>query len=70
MDLVPVEKKKECWSNEIIWMTSRLNFGISKQSRYLMVYTDKLTLTGTLNFNQYQMQAVSSRVMGRVERLY
>ncbi|UJF29310.1 efflux RND transporter periplasmic adaptor subunit [Kaistella sp. 97-N-M2] len=32
--------------------------------------SDKLTLTGTLNFNQYKMHSVSSRVMGRVEKLY
>ena len=32
--------------------------------------SDKVTLTGTLNFNQQDIVSVSSRVMGRIERLY
>ena len=31
---------------------------------------DVLILTATLNFNQYQSSSVSSRVMGRIEKLY
>ena len=31
---------------------------------------DKIYLTATLNFNQYKTTSVSSRVMGRIEKLY
>ncbi|QEC69718.1 efflux RND transporter periplasmic adaptor subunit [Panacibacter ginsenosidivorans] len=31
---------------------------------------DKMTLTGTLNFNQDKLSSVSARVEGRIERLY
>ena len=71
MDLVPVEKKKNADPNEIVLNDEQVKLGnIKTVALSDGSMADKLTLTGTLNFNQYQMQAVSSRVMGRVERLY
>jgi Cu(I)/Ag(I) efflux system membrane fusion protein len=71
MDLVPVEKKKNADPNELVLNDEQIKLGnIKTVSLGNDELSDKLTLTGTLNFNQYKMHSVSSRVMGRVEKLY
>ncbi len=71
MDLVPVEKKKNADPNALVLNDEQIKLGnIKTISLSNDDLSDKLTLTGTLNFNQYKMHSVSSRVMGRVEKLY
>lgn len=71
MDLVPVEKKKNDDPNALVLNDEQIKLGnIKTVSLGNDELSDKLTLTGTLNFNQYKMHSVSSRVMGRVEKLY
>ncbi|KEY20157.1 efflux RND transporter periplasmic adaptor subunit [Kaistella antarctica] len=71
MDLVPVEKKKNADPNALVLNDEQIKLGnIKTMSLANDDLSDKLTLTGTLNFDQYKMHSVSSRVMGRVEKLY
>ncbi len=71
MDLVPVEKQENPDPNALVLSESQIKLAnIQTDTIGFGNYGDKITLTGVLNFNQYNMQSVSSRVMGRVEKLY
>ena len=71
MDLVPVEKQENPDPNALVLSESQIKLAnIQTDTIGFGNFGDKITLTGVLNFNQYNMQSVSSRVMGRVEKLY
>lgn len=71
MDLVPVEKQENPDPNALVLTESQIKLAnIQTDTMGFENQGDKITLTGVLNFNQYSMQSVSSRVMGRVEKLY
>ena len=71
MDLVPVEKQENPDPNALVLSESQIKLAnIQTDTIGFGNYGDKITLTGVLNFNQYNMQSVSSRVMGRIEKLY
>ncbi len=71
MDLVPAEKKKNADPNAL-----QLN---EQQIQLANIQTDtirngsignRIVLTGILNFDQTKLETVSSRVAGRIEKLY
>lgn len=71
MDLVPAEKKKNADPNAL-----QLN---EQQIQLANIQTDtiqngsignRIVLTGILNFDQTKLESVSSRVPGRIEKLY
>lgn len=71
MDLVPVEKQENPDPNALVLSESQIKLAnIQTDTIGFGNFGDKITLTGVLNFNQFNMQSVSSRVMGRVEKLY
>ena len=71
MDLVPVEKQENPDPNALVLTESQIKLAnIQTDTIGFGNFGDKITLTGVLNFNQFNMQSVSSRVMGRVEKLY
>lgn len=71
MDLVPVEKQENPDPNALVLTESQIKLAnIQTDTMGFENQGDKITLTGVLNFNQYSMQSVSSRVTGRVEKLY
>ncbi len=71
MDLTPVKKSNGEKTGEIQLSAQQVSLGniltdtIGKGS-----ITDQLVLTATLNFDQSKSTSVSSRVMGRIEKLY
>ncbi|HMT74843.1 MAG TPA: efflux RND transporter periplasmic adaptor subunit [Chitinophagaceae bacterium] len=71
MQLIQVNNSTTAKSDEIKLSAEQIELGnihadtISKSS-----IGDRLVLTATLNFDQMKATSVSSRVMGRVERLY
>jgi len=71
MQLIQVNKSTAAKGDEIKLSAEQIELGnihadtISKSS-----IGDRLVLTATLNFDQMKATSVSSRVMGRVERLY
>ncbi|KMQ70450.1 efflux RND transporter periplasmic adaptor subunit [Chryseobacterium koreense] len=71
MDLVKVKKNKNTDPNAVHLNDTQIQLGNIKTEKITEGSVgDHLTLTGTLNFNQYNMQSVSSRVMGRIEKLH
>lgn len=71
MDLVPVEKKQNPDPDALVLNETQVKLAnIQTDTIKAGAYGDKVTLTGILNFNQNNLKSVSSRVMGRVERLY
>ncbi|MBS1633217.1 MAG: efflux RND transporter periplasmic adaptor subunit, partial [Bacteroidetes bacterium] len=71
MDLVPVEKQENPDPNALVLSESQIKLAnIQTDTIGFGNFGDKITLTGVLNINQFNMQSVSSRVMGRVEKLY
>lgn len=71
MDLTPVKKNSADNPNELAISEQQVMLGnirvdTIRQGRL----GDKLVLTATLNFDQMEASSVSSRVMGRIERLY
>ncbi len=71
MDLVMVKKNKNTDPNAVQLNDTQVQLGNIKTEKITKgAVGDQLTLTGTLNFNQYNMQSVSSRVMGRIEKLH
>ena len=71
MQLIEAKKSNTENANEIQLTAMQIKLGniqvdtIAKGS-----IGDVLILTATLNFNQYQSSSVSSRIMGRIEKLY
>lgn len=71
MDLVMVKKNKNVDPKAVQLNDTQIQLGNIKTEKIgENSVGDHLTLTGTLNFNQYNMQSVSSRVMGRIEKLH
>jgi len=71
MDLTLVEKNNNADPKALSLNEEQIKLGnIQTDTIRKGFFGDKIILTGILNFNQYHMQSVSSRVMGRVERLY
>lgn len=71
MDLTPVKKRNGEKKDEIQLSEQQIRLGnIIADTIRSGKLGDRVVLTGTLNFNQLKSNAVSSRVMGRVDRLY
>jgi Cu(I)/Ag(I) efflux system membrane fusion protein len=71
MDLTPVKKKKGENKDELQLSEQQIQLGnIYTDTIRNGTIGDQLVLTATLNFNQLKSTSVSSRVMGRVERLF
>ncbi|KIC93692.1 efflux RND transporter periplasmic adaptor subunit [Flavihumibacter solisilvae] len=71
MDLTPVKKRNGEKKDEIQLSEQQIRLGniVTDTIRNGKI-GDRMVLTGTLNFNQMKSRAVSSRVMGRIEKLY
>lgn len=71
MDLTPVKKKNGENKDELQLSEQQIQLGnIQADTIRNGAIGDQLILTATLNFDQMKTSSVSSRVMGRVERLY
>jgi len=71
MDLTPVKKKKGEGSDELQLSEQQIQLGnIQTDTIRNGTIGDQLVLTATLNIDQMKTTSVSSRVMGRVERLF
>ena len=71
MDLTPVKKKNGENKDELQLSEQQIQLGnIQTDTIRNGTIGDQLVLTATLNFDQMKASSVSSRVMGRVERLY
>lgn len=71
MDLTPVKKKNGEKKDELQLSEQQMQLGnIQTDTIRNGTIGDQLVLTATLNFDQMKASSVSSRVMGRVERLY
>ena len=71
MDLTPVKKKNGENKDELQLSEQQIQLGnIQTDTIRNGTIGDQLVLTATLNFDQMKTTSVSSRVMGRVERLY
>jgi Cu(I)/Ag(I) efflux system membrane fusion protein len=71
MDLTPVRKSKGLKPDEIQLSEQQVKLGnIHADTIREGRLGDQLVLTATLNFDQLRSTSVSSRVMGRVEKLY
>lgn len=71
MDLTPVKKKNGENKDELQLSEQQIQLGnIHTDTIRNGVIGDQLVLTATLNFDQMKASSVSSRVMGRVEKLY
>jgi Cu(I)/Ag(I) efflux system membrane fusion protein len=71
MDLTPVKKSNSEMKDEILLSEQQIQLGnIQTDTIRNGVIGDQLVLTATLNFDQMKASSVSSRVMGRVEKLY
>ncbi|MBN8674328.1 MAG: efflux RND transporter periplasmic adaptor subunit [Chitinophagales bacterium] len=71
MDLTPVKKKNGENKDELQLSEQQIQLGNIKTDTIRNgAIGDQLVLTATLNFDQMKTTSVSSRVMGRVERLF
>ncbi|MBL0267245.1 MAG: efflux RND transporter periplasmic adaptor subunit [Chitinophagaceae bacterium] len=71
MDLTPVKKKNGENKDELQLSEQQIQLGnITTDTIRNGTIGDQLILTATLNFDQMKTTSVSSRVMGRVERLF
>lgn len=71
MDLTPVKKKNGENKDELQLSEQQIQLGnIQTDTIRNGRIGDQLVLTATLNFDQMKTSSVSSRVMGRVEKLY
>ena len=71
MQLTPVKKSSVENKDEILLSEQQIQLGnIQTDTIRSGTIGDQLVLTATLNFDQMKASSVSSRVMGRVERLY
>lgn len=71
MELTPVRKKNGEKFDEIQLSDQQIQLGnIHMDTMGMTTAGDQVVLTATLNFDQMKTTSVSSRVMGRVERLY
>lgn len=71
MDLTPAKKSSSTVMDEIELSEQQVQLGnIHTDTIRSGAIGDQVVLTATLNFDQLKENAVSSRVMGRVEKLY
>ncbi|HQS54999.1 MAG TPA: efflux RND transporter periplasmic adaptor subunit, partial [Sediminibacterium sp.] len=71
MDLTPVKKKIGESKDELQLSDQQIQLGnIQTDTIRNGTIGDQLVLTATLNFNQTNTSSISSRIMGRVEKLY
>lgn len=71
MQLIEVKKTMNGNSDDILLNDEQIRLGnIKVDSITSTGIGDKIYLTATLNYNQYKTTSVSSRVMGRIEKLY
>lgn len=71
MQLIAVKKSKGPTADEIQLSDQQVQLGnIHTDTIQNATLGDQLVLTATLNFDQMKTTAVSSRIMGRIERLY
>jgi Cu(I)/Ag(I) efflux system membrane fusion protein len=71
MDLTPVKKSNGEKKDELHLSEQQIQLGnIQADTIRNGTIGDQLVLTATLNFDQMKASSVSSRVMGRVEKLY
>lgn len=71
MELTKVKKKVGEKQDEILLSEQQMQLGnIHTDTIRNGTIGDKLVLTATLNFDQMKVSSVSSRLMGRVEKLY
>lgn len=71
MNLTPVKKKNGESKDELQLSEQQIQLGnIQTDTIRNGTIGDQLVLTATLNFDQMKASSVSSRVMGRVEKLY
>lgn len=71
MDLTPVKKKNGESKDELQLSEQQIQLGnIQTDTIRNGTIGDQLVLTATLNFDQMKASSMSSRVMGRVEKLY
>jgi Cu(I)/Ag(I) efflux system membrane fusion protein len=71
MELIHMQKSKGPKEDEIMLSNQQVQLGnIHTDTIQTGMLGDQLVLTATLNFDQMKATAISSRVMGRIERLY
>lgn len=71
MELTPVKKSNGESKDEILLSEQQIQLGnIQTDTIRDGSIGDQVVLTGTLNFDQLKTSSVSSRVMGRIEKLY
>ena len=71
MELTQVKKKVGEKQDEILLSEQQIQLGnIHTDTIRNGTIGDRLVLTATLNFDQMKVSSVSSRLMGRVEKLY
>ncbi len=71
MQLTEVKKNASANNDELLLSEQQIQLGNIKTDTIRNgSIGDQLILTGTLNFDQMKSSAVSSRVMGRVEKMY
>lgn len=71
MDLTPVKKKNGESKDELQLSEQQIQLGnIQTDTIRNGTIGDQLVLTATLNFDQVKASSVSSRIMGRIEKLY
>lgn len=71
MDLTPVSKSKSTAMDEIELSDQQVQLGnIRMDTIRNGTIGDQVMITATVNFDQSKQNAISSRVMGRVEKLY
>ncbi len=71
MELTPIKKSNGENKDEIMLSEQQIQLGnIQTDTIRNGSIGDQLVLTGTLNFDQVRASSVSSRVMGRIERLF
>ena len=71
MDLTPATKSSNMVMDEIELSDQQVQLGnIHMDTIRNAAFGDQVILTATLNFDQSKQNAVSARVMGRVEKLY
>ena len=71
MELTPVKKSNGENKDEILLSEQQIQLGnIQTDTIRNGTIGDQLVLTATLNFDQMKATSVSSRVMGRIEKLY
>ena len=71
MGLILVKNSKSSGKDEIQLTNEQMQLAnISVDTIHNGMLGNQLTLTATLNFDQSKIAAISSRVMGRIEKLY